>query len=123
MKTAAGDLALVVGASLRLTRFITSDTLGEWVLVGRLRRWADEHEARHLAARGETPSEDHEPETWQARAVSGLDCPFCVGFWLGAAALASWPAVRNTRLQGPWRFVAGALTLNYLAGHISARLD
>ena len=126
MKRPAADLALVVGASLRLTRFITSDTLGEWLIVGRLKAWGDYHEARHLHARGTPPehvTEDHEPETWQARAVTALDCPFCIGFWLGAAVLASWLAVRDTRLAGPWRYAAGALTLNYVVGHTSARLD
>lgn len=114
------NIALAAAATLRLTRFVTTDTLGEWVLVRRLKDWGERHETLHL---GRQPEEDHEPESWQGRLVTGLDCPFCVGFWIGAGVLASWVAVRDTRLEGPWRFVTGALALNYAVGHISARAD
>lgn len=137
---------LVLGATLRLTRFITSDTLGEWLIVGSLRRWADGHEAAHRAAvfevvaavEGEelTPRaarfmatkqrqlRESEPMSWQARLVSGADCPFCWGFWVGVAVTALTVVLVPLGVVGlVWLGILAVLTLNYIVGHISARID
>jgi hypothetical protein len=91
------DLLLLMGLTLRLTRFVTTDDLGKW--------WLQDH-------RG------------QSRYWSGLDCPFCVGFWIGVAALVSLAAVGGPgHAEQWWRYAAGAFTLNYLVGHLSARVD
>lgn len=127
--------ALALLAALRATRFITSDHLGEWALVGQARRWADRYEHDALArewralpspkppfehwARG-----DDEPVTWQGKLVKGLDCPFCVGFWItGAAVLGAAAANRGARRRAAFQVLAGAFGANYITGHISSRLD
>ncbi|QHB37144.1 hypothetical protein QDA03_gp09 [Microbacterium phage Terij] len=64
------------------------------------------------------------PLSKQARLVKGLDCPFCVGFWLtGAAVLAAAAANRGPRRRATFQVLAGAFGANYLTGHISKRLD
>lgn len=137
---------LVLGATLRLTRFITSDTLGEWLIVGPLRRWADGHEAAHRAAVFEVVADvegeeltpraarfmmtkqrqlrESEPMSWQARLVSGADCPFCWGFWVGVAVTALTVVLAPLGVVGlVWLGILAVLTLNYIVGHISARID
>jgi hypothetical protein len=99
------DLALAILATARLTRLVTTDSISGWWLRDPLHERFDG-----------TPTE---------RYVDGLDCPFCVGFWIGAIVLASlWLC------HGPgeatieaWRWAAGAFALNYLVGHLSARID
>lgn len=114
------DLALVVGATLRATRFITTDSLGYWSIVRPARRWAHGHD-------DPTRTGDDAPDPdagWRSKLVSGLDCPFCVGYWLGAATLGSyWLARRSPGTLAAWRAVASTLALNYLTGHVSARIE
>ena len=55
--------------------------------------------------------------------ASGLDCPFCVGFWIGAGVLAADRLASQERvLDKPWRFAKAALALNYVTAHLGARL-
>jgi len=148
----AAIVLLVLGGTLRLTRFMTTDTLGEWIVRAPARRWAAGAEERRLLALaevtesirakrelGEEPTagaelllrqweddaENGRPLSFRGRLVSGLDCPFCIGFWVGIVVIVAtvllltyfpWAGVI-------WLGVLGALTLNYVAGHISARLD
>lgn len=136
------DLALVVGATARVTRFFTSDTLGYWLAVEPARRWANFHErslehpdgqptlewgqnARTVEAREHTLRMEPDPDNgWRSKLVSGLDCPHCVGTWVGYAAIGSylfarrWPATLAV-----WRFLAAGLGLNYVTGHVSSRID
>lgn len=143
------DVLLALGLALRATRFITSDTLGEWLIVGPAKRWAlrditapatatDTHkdEIERLKA---LALDDHSMEeqnalidygtegpgaSKRARLVKGLDCPFCVGFWItGSALLAGLLASRGPRRRTAFRFIAGVFTANYVTGHIGARLD
>lgn len=116
--------------TLRLTRFSTSDFLGEWLLVGPAKRWAwrETHPTKRPIAAGMTdgtPIPTPDPTTgWRSKLVKGLDCSFCVGFWLGALVLlAEIVAPRIPVVRHLWRFAAGALALNYVTGHISARID
>ncbi len=122
-------LALVAIATARLTRFITTDHLGEWYIVGPLKRWA-----WRKSGVGYTPSEIGERVEavptpphyggWRARLVKGLDCPFCVGFWIGALVLLGEVVTRRWRpLRAVWTFALGALGLNYAVGHVSSRID
>ncbi|QDP45496.1 hypothetical protein SEA_FUZZBUSTER_12 [Microbacterium phage FuzzBuster] len=140
---AVGRIILTALAALRATRFVTSDSLGEWVIVGRAKAWAYRHEAKgqtidghaftavqvaqmaEASARlGETVPTPPASWGWRSKLVSGLDCPFCVGFWLGAAALLAELVTRRVPvLRGLWSFAAGALALNYVTGHISKRID
>ncbi|UDL16206.1 hypothetical protein SEA_KOZIE_10 [Microbacterium phage Kozie] len=125
MKALTYVLALL--AALRATRFITSDHLGEWWLVGPAKRWA-----WRRGTHGYSPTEinaDPAPTPdpasgWRAKLVSGLDCPFCVGFWItGAAVLAAAAANRGPRRRAAFQLLAGAVGANYVTGHISSRLD
>lgn len=149
-------ILLVALAALRLTRLITSDHLGEWLLVGRIKLWAWRREARGVTlppviegdpgaagevqrlsrerlverieadyAEGEMIPTPNPANGWRSKLVSGLDCPFCVGFWIGALVLlGELIAGRSPRwLRGAWSFGLGALGLNYLVGHVSKRID
>ena len=122
------NYVLVILGTLRLTRFVTTDWLGHWWIVRPARAWA-------LRAREDYRAADDPDMVWaeldptyevgRVRLVKGLDCPFCVGFWIGAVVLASMMIV--TRLVPPllplWRFALGTLALNYLVGHVSSRIE
>lgn len=114
-------------AVARLTRFVTSDSLGDWMVVGPARRWANRAERfpDHL---GEIhPSlldaDVDEDAGWRSKLVSGLECPFCVGFWVGAGMLAGEKVTRHTRMEPIWDLATSALALNYVVAHASSRLD
>ncbi len=152
------NLLIAILATLRLTRFVTTDTLGEWLFVGKAKAWAGRyeqleilqritaeeyrrdndpkvkpenhrymtHDGREITA-AEFVTQDydpHDPWTWQAKLVKGLDCPFCVGFWIGAGVLLSLAIARAVPPLLPlWRLALGAFALNYVTGHVSARID
>ena len=107
------DLLLALGFTLRLSRLVTSDTITDWWLRGPLDRWADRKEPYHPA--------------WRTKLVSGLSCPICVGFWLTGLVVLSLAVMGGPAAEGTlalvWQYVALAFTLNYVAGHISARMD
>lgn len=121
------DNLLALGLTLRLTRLITTDWLGHWWFVQPARRWAL-YGTRLYHAPAEVIDQEWtlvEPTGARQKLVKGLDCPHCVGFWIGGLVLLG--SVVCTAL-GPtpralWRFTAAAFSLSYLAGHISARLD
>ncbi|AWY06025.2 hypothetical protein SEA_ROBSFEET_18 [Microbacterium phage RobsFeet] len=140
-----GLLAL---ATARLTRFITSDFLGEWMIVAPLKKWAvrdviapatssDEHkraieQSKRLALEEDSITErdailDYGMQgpypSKRARLVKGLDCPFCVGFWIGGVILLGEATIGRSPLRPLWRFGIAMLGLNYLVGHISSRID
>lgn len=102
------DWLLVIGATLRLTRFVILDDLGR-----RLIRYPLEE----LLVWGLRPSKQ-----WL---IEGLTCPFCVGFWIGLAVLTSTlgAAALSPGEHLAWEVILAALTLNYLAAHVGARLD
>lgn len=126
----AVDTALTVGAALRVTRFATTDVLGGWVLSDPLHRWASSGEP------GQTFGYLAPPQAWRHRAVSALDCPFCVGtqaaLVIGAALAAT--ARRTPRHSGSrltrtsplgraLRAASASLAAAYVVGHVSHRLD
>lgn len=100
------DISIAVLASARLSRLVVTDDLGKW--------WIKEPIDRAMDRYADTA--EAEPWWWKYR--SGLDCPFCVGFWLGAATLTA----RAVLPRKVWLAGAGALALNYAASHIGARL-
>ena len=122
-------VALLVLAALRATRFVTTDWLGEWWLVRPAKRWAVRAESPiHSGPRppGWDPDDrDPDPDNgWRSKLVHGLDCPFCVGFWIGLLVLVA--EVRLGRVPGVravWRFGVSAFALNYVVGHVSSRID
>ncbi len=107
------DISLVALATARLTRFVTTDSLGEWLIRKPAYRWA-KYDPEYAPEEGNRRQE----------IVSGLDCPYCVGTWVGYSVLASWGLARhNKNTHRAWRFVAGGLALNYVIGHVSSRID
>lgn len=112
------DLALTLGATMRLTRLVVTDDLGQWWLKDPLDRWIEERRRLHQRAHPRTLANTRAPfAPWWLKYRDGLDCPFCVGFWIGAAVL-----LLQSRGGKPWRFVAAALTLNEAAAHLGVRL-
>lgn len=112
------DFALAVGASARLSRLVITDDLGQWWIKQPIDDAMDRYAANERLLYGH---EALEPWWWKYR--SGLDCPFCVGFWLGAGVLVTGAvAASHPRARSLWRFGAGALALNYVAAHLGSRL-
>ena len=97
------DAALIVGASARLTRFVTADDLGKWWIHAPLyRRFMNTSAEKYLI---------------------GLHCPHCAGFHASLLVIASYALARVFRLLPVWRIVAGALAVNYVTAHVSEHLD
>lgn len=104
------DAALVLGATMRLTRAVTTDDVGFWFVRYPAYEWAQAHEPQ--------------ADGWRAKVTSGLDCPHCVGYWVGVGVLGSYLVARRSRpLGAAWRFIAGTLTLNTLITTIGGPLD
>lgn len=121
----AVDALLTAGAALRVTRFATTDVLGGWVLSDPLHRWAEKLEpGRPFGYLAPASAPLH-------RAVSALDCPFCVGtqatIAIGAAlALTSHRTGRFSRrspLGRALRAACATLGAAYAVGHVSHRID
>lgn len=120
---------LILGATLRLTRVITDDYLGQWWIKDPIDRaagrWADREYATALRTWDTAiavPAQEHEdPWWWKYRA--GLDCAWCSGFWVALGTVSLTAATNGTRMQAPWRGLMGALTVNYVAAQIDGLLD
>ena len=121
----AVDALLLTGAALRVTRFATTDVLGGWALSDPLHRLADRLEPGQpfgYLAPASAPLH---------RAVSALDCPFCVGtqatLAIGAAlAVTSSRTSRHGRRSTAGRALRAAcatLGAAYVVGHVSHRID
>lgn len=94
------DLILVIGLALRLTRLITADTIADRYLRQPVFRWAGDDERRTFWA-------------------EGLECPWCVGFWLsGLAILSLWLAGGAGDAAMWWRVAAGWFTLSYIVARV-----
>lgn len=125
----AVDALLLTGAALRVTRFATTDVLGGWVLSDPLHRLADRLEpGQPFGYRAPRTAPLH-------RAVSALDCPFCVGtqativIGVALAATASRtaqptsPRSRRSPLGRALRAACATLGAAYVVGHVSHRID
>jgi len=103
------DLLLALGLTLRLSRLIVVDDIGDW--------WVKRPIAERLGKMPTGPKRDKAFDYWD-----GLSCPFCVGFWIAGLVLLSLYLV-----GGPgdaavlWRWIAGWFALNWIAAHIGAR--
>jgi len=84
---------------MRLTRLVVTDDLGNWMVKWPAYNWAR--------------AKDPEATGWQTKAVSGLDCGWCVGTWIGFGVLALTELLPATSPLGrAWRFVMRGLLLN-----------
>lgn len=105
--------------SARLTRFVTQDTLGQWLIHEPVDKAMDGYYARMEAEAKRDGKSPSEPWWWRYR--QGLDCPWCVGFWLALGTVATERATRNPQSAGAkalrtsLEVVGGALALNYVA--------
>lgn len=144
-------LVLVVLATARLIRFVTEDSLGHWWIVQPVSRWATRPEmiarrdalARWQAQHTETTTytlndgtETRDPEsafedayaaegplTWQGKVASGIDCRWCVGFWIGVLVLVGEVTLgRIPGVRALWRFGLATLALNSVANAAGTRL-
>lgn len=97
------DVLLMLGASARLTRFVTVDDLGKWWVHAPLyRRFVNTSAEKYLI---------------------GLHCPHCAGFHVSFVIVASYALARLFHVLPLWRVVAGALAVNYVTAHASEHLD
>lgn len=97
-----GATVLTLGAAARITRFVTTDDLGEWWIKEPLRSKAAKLDPR-----------------WD-KYVEGLDCPYCVSFWATAAVMGAGAVLRWNRV---WQFGAGVWAASYVVAHVASRLD
>jgi uncharacterized protein DUF1360 len=126
--TQLADLLLLLLGTLRLTRLVTTDDVGLWLVRSPAYRWA-----RYAPVDWDTfapVGHSSRTDTWRRKLASGLECPHCVGFWIGCSlllilALTGGPGHDQgaSAAHTLWEFVTGAFALSYLVGHISARLD
>lgn len=139
MSNPIARVVLTLLATLRMTRFITSDFLGEWTIVGPAKKWAWRNEARvncdhdgwyeeqdEMRAAVSTADPVPTPDAswgWRSKLVKGLDCPYCVGFWIGAAVLLVSVLPLPKPLSALRSYVLGAFALNYVVGQVSSRVD
>lgn len=116
--------ALSVGAVARLTRFVTVDQLGDWLIVRPVKNWAHDHEGYEPEQWDEATQRWTNPIGWRRKVAEGLECPHCLSMWLSAGVLGvAVVASRNRRTRAAWGFLAAALTASYAVGHVSARID
>lgn len=105
------DVLLLVLATLRVSRLVTTDSIpGRWWIYAPLNRKAYRRGPQHLPR-------------W-AQYLDGLDCPFCVGFWIGLVGLATLILAGGPgHADDWWRFLAAAFGMNYVVGHVAKALD
>lgn len=116
------DIALATLATARLSRLVITDKLGHWWIQEPVARAMSDYAAHEIARAAEEDRDPVEPAWW--RYEQGLQCPWCVGFWLGAGVLTAGAIA--TRRPGiartAWRLGAGSLALNYVTAHLGSHL-
>ena len=140
-------------AAVRVARLTTKDEWGEWVYVGRIKRWATWAEApfkkrdnyadgtsERIVAKdaagpwinidnGEMGSALTPPPEWgwRSKLVKGLDCGFCLTPWLVGGLLIATALTRPGRplalLRPFFDWLVSTLALSYVAGHVWNKLD
>lgn len=136
----AADLLLAAGFTARLTRFVITDDLGRWWIRDPIDAWFHKPASVKLADGSKVAADQvttvggwgsPSPEVWPPvrrrmrwhRYLSGLVCPFCIGWWLALAVLTSLMLVGGPGDAATWwRFVAGVFTLNWIVAHVGVRL-
>jgi hypothetical protein len=124
---------VVVLAGARLTRLVTTDWIFEWLVTEKLRRWALNRESwlpnEWYEGKGLTLHERIEVRdeagvgSWRLKLVSGLDCGFCVGFWVSLGMVIGLRVPLPSSLRWTRDRLLEALALNYVSAHLSSRLD
>lgn len=116
--TAAGRTLVTTLAAARLTRLVTKDTLGGWLIREPIAR-AMQNYAQQTAQRHQAEGRPGHPSPpWWWKYETGLHCKWCVGFWLAAGTLITEKATRGTCARPIIRTIGGALALNYVTAHL-----
>lgn len=119
------DLLILWLAATRLGRLVVVDSLGWWLWRAPVRRWANSREVpapdRQLIGDAILLSPVEPTRGWRSKLASGLECPWCVGFWLGLGlltllALAGGPG----EAAAWWRIGAGAFALSWASATLGA---
>lgn len=102
------DLTLLVLATIRATRFVLIDSLGQWWITGPALKQV--YATRNKKAQ---------------KYVEGLlSCPFCIGYWISLAAILTLALAGGPGDAAAWwRIAAGSFALSYLVGHAVAKWD
>lgn len=121
MKTSTQKLLIAVTTTLtaaRLTRLVTTDKLGKWLIQEPVDMLMGAYYEEALQEAKEHGTEPVEPWWWKYR--SGLECQWCVGFWLTLGAVAVERGTRNSTplIRKPIEVFGTALALNYLSASI-----
>lgn len=115
------DLLLALGLTLRATRLITGDTIGERYILDPTKAWAMRRVPQTTGDLTIIDGEAHSRRWlfWQ----SGLACPHCIGFHIGWLVLLSLYLVGGPGdAAEAWRWVAGAFTLSWISAHVGSRM-
>jgi hypothetical protein len=105
MAALIADLLLLAGLTLRIIHLVTTDTISDRYLRQPAYKWAGDDERR---------------EFW----AEGLECPWCVGFWLSGVCLASLILAGGPGDAADWwRVAAGWFTLSYLAARAESLMN
>lgn len=114
------DLAVLLLAAARLSRLIVTDELGRWLLRDPLTGWAERGDG-YETVRGHGGTYRQPIEGWRTKLVSGLYCPWCVGFWIALACSLVLHLVGGPGFAPVWwRVIFGALALNWAATVLGA---
>jgi len=92
-------LAVWFLAILRVIRVFTTDTIGEDLLIGRLRK-SQKPAAKFF--------------------VKMFDCPYCIGFWVSGLAVGLYLLAGHTVVA---RALVAWFAVSWVAGHVSDRFD
>lgn len=113
-------LVLVVLGTARLIRFVTEDSLGLWTVVEPVRRWANVHDQDDIEPDALAAYEEPDPYAgWRSKIASGIDCRWCVGFWIGVLVLLGEVTLgRIPGVRAVWRFGLATLALNSVANGV-----
>lgn len=119
LATAAGRTLVTTLAAARLTRFVTRDTLGGWLIREPIAR-AMQNYAQQTAQRHQREGKPgHPTQPWWWKYEVGLHCKWCVGFWICLGTIATEKVTRNRPCARPIvRTLGGALALNYVTAHL-----
>lgn len=118
LATAAGRTLVTTLAAARLTRFITKDTLGGWLIREPIARAMQNYACAAAGKHTREGRPGHPTPPWWWKYETGLHCKWCVGFWLAAGTLITEKATRGTCARPVIRTLGGALALNYVTAHL-----
>lgn len=97
------DIALILGASARLSRLVIVDDAGFYLFRKPAATKIKNTKVREVV-------------------LDGLDCPFCIGFWLALLVVTSYFVATKTKTLWIWRILFGSLAANYAAAHLGIAL-